>query len=368
MVAAPNERVPAFTRMQDELETRAGLCAASKIQIPPFRIGTLDSLMSISDRLTKDTKTVEAISERLLREYRELAGGREDLVPLVDGMEPRKYIRSFQWDEARFSSSETIKELVNLIMDQIVNLENDLKVRTAEYTTTKQAKQALERKSQGTLITRSLGSVVQKQHSVETEHMTTVYVVFNKHQASEFLDAYEGLGKLVVPRSAFKITEDQDLALYGVIVFRKGVEEFKAACRDKRYTVREHTFNPEAQEVDEFDLQRLAAEADAQANAFTSWSETAYGEAFIALVHLKIVRAFVESVLRYGLPINFEIVLLNPNHKQESRLRTALNDMYGHLSGHWAGGQDGGEEAVIPGVTNEKDFYPYVYDELPLPS
>lgn len=39
-------------------------------------------------------------------------------------------------------------------------------------------------------------------------------------------------------------------------------------------------------------------------------SSTNFSEAFQVLVHLKVVRLFVESVLRYGLPANYTGVVI----------------------------------------------------------
>jgi len=79
------------------------------------------------------------------------------------------------------------------------------------------------------------------------------------------------------------------------------------------------------------------------------------------------LRAFAESVLRYGLPVNFDVALLAPKNKGESRLRSALNEMFGHLGGSWAAAPESEEVTNIPGIAGDKDFYPYVYFELPLP-
>lgn len=46
---------------------------------------------------------------------------------------------------------------------------------------------------------------------------------------------------------------------------------------------------------------------------------------------MKALRVFVESVLRYGLPVNFQAMLLHPNKKTAKRLRDVLNQLYGHL-------------------------------------
>ena len=57
------------------------------------------------------------------------------------------------------------------------------------------------------------------------------------------------------------------------------------------------------------------------------------------------LRVFVESVLRFGLPVNFQGMVLNPQRKQVKKLRETLNDLYLHLDS--AAGLGGGEE--IPG-------------------
>ena len=58
------------------------------------------------------------------------------------------------------------------------------------------------------------------------------------------------------------------------------------------------------------------------------------------------MRVFVESVLRFGLPVNFQGMVLNPQRKQVKKLRETLNDLYLHLDS--AAGLGGGEE--IPGT------------------
>ena len=40
---------------------------------------------------------------------------------------------------------------------------------------------------------------------------------------------------------------------------------------------------------------------------------------------------FVESVLRYGLPVNFQGMILLPQKKTQKKLRDSLNQLYTHL-------------------------------------
>lgn len=43
------------------------------------------------------------------------------------------------------------------------------------------------------------------------------------------------------------------------------------------------------------------------------------------------------SASRYGLPVNFQAILIHPNKKNQKRLRDVLNQLYGHLDGSAAG-------------------------------
>ena len=56
-----------------------------------------------------------------------------------------------------------------------------------------------------------------------------------------------------------------------------------------------------------------------------------FSEAFIAWIHMKALRVFVESVLRYGLPVNFQAAVCLPKAKIGPKFRKALNEAYSHL-------------------------------------
>ena len=50
------------------------------------------------------------------------------------------------------------------------------------------------------------------------------------------------------------------------------------------------------------------------------------------------LRVFVESVLRYGLPVNFQAMVLLPQKKTTKKLRETLNQLYEHLDSSGASG------------------------------
>jgi len=109
---------------------------------------------------------------------------------------------------------------------------------------------------------------------------------------------------------------------------------------------------------------KLDAEREKQKKALIRWCKTNFSEAFIAWIHLKAIRVFVESVLRYGLPTNFQAMLLLPQKKQIKRLRQTLLELYGHLSSKivFSGGKQNHEEDD----PMQEKFFPYVFLEINL--
>ncbi len=79
------------------------------------------------------------------------------------------------------------------------------------------------------------------------------------------------------------------------------------------------------------------------------WLKINFGEVFSASIHIKALRVFVESVLRYehfssdrrsnvlllltrfGLPVNFVAIVIHPTRKSTKRLRDVLDQLFGYL-------------------------------------
>lgn len=50
---------------------------------------------------------------------------------------------------------------------------------------------------------------------------------------------------MIVPRSSQLITQDQEYGLFTVTLFKKVIEEFKLHAREKKFIVRDFTYNEE---------------------------------------------------------------------------------------------------------------------------
>jgi V-type H+-transporting ATPase subunit C len=236
------------------------------------------------------------------------------------------------------------------------------------------------------------GDIVTESDFVNTEHLITLVVIVPKNEEDNWLSKYQkeigsGLagygeagnrqaktGSPVVPGSARKLLVKDESVLYTVTllrgqyqagfkdedgqfqqgVFNDFVEPFIADARKYRFVARQFTFNPSAMEDSKKQTMQLTAEEKRLYTSMMRWCSAHFGEAFIAWMHVKAIRAFVESVLRYGLPVNFTSVLYKPHASKTKRLHDTLGKMYAHLQGADLGeDDDGGPE-----------FHPYYFNTV----
>lgn len=50
------------------------------------------------------------------------------------------------------------------------------------------------------------------------------------------------------------------------------------------------------------------------------WCRAHFGEAFSSWMHVKVIKSYVESVMRYGLPVDFSTFLFAPKRGQEPKV------------------------------------------------
>jgi V-type H+-transporting ATPase subunit C len=93
--------------------------------------------------------------------------------------------------------------------------------------------------------------------------------------------------------------------------------------------------------------------------------KTNFSEAFAAWVHIKALRIFVESILRYGLPPNFQAAVLKPHKGKQDKLLSTLCQHYQKLGPSFGNGKDDNPiEENLQGLALDKEFFPFVRFEL----
>lgn len=371
LISAPGDKTcqQTWETMNNVTSKQNNLCVNYKFHIPDLKVGTLDQLVGLSDDLGKLDAYVENITRKVATYLGEVLEDQRDKLHenlLANNTDLPSYITRFQWDMAKYPIKQSLRNIADIISKQVGQIDADLKTKSAAYNNLKGNLQNLEKKQTGSLLTRNLADLVKKEHFIlDSEYLTTLLVIVPKAIAADWQAGYEKLTDMIVPRSSQLITQDADFALFNVTLFKKVVEEFKLHAREKKFVVRDFTYNEEELAAGKNEITKLVTDKKKQFGPLVRWLKVNFSETFCAWIHVKALRVFVESVLRYGLPVNFQAILLHPNKKSTKRLRDVLNQLYSHLDGSAQAPANTADTVDIPGLGfGQSEYFPYVYYKL----
>ncbi len=378
-----------------------GTAEVSAFELPELRVGTLEKLMLAGDQLSKVDYNVEQVVRKIERQFEELthSGLSQGAASLgVDQQKPESFVRSFRWNAARYPTQRSIEDLVKAITLSATKTEQELKDSAQAYSEKKQRVQLLERQKEGNLQVMSLDDVLTPKlqpHMIhDSEYLKTVPIVVLRANEEDFAAHYEAigsdivpypkpgaaaagrplepatdtvLGSPVVPGSAQFICKDKDgNALYMVTILLKFLDAFKTAAQSAKHLVRDYDFAASYETMRRLkeegggtDLLQQAKVHEQEAKAMLlHWCQANFGDTFSAWVHVKAIRVFVESVLRYGLPVNFSAAVIVPGSKgSEKRARDKLANVYQGLDATGLMEAAVGDDALKPG---EEELFSYV--------
>ncbi|KAK9272745.1 hypothetical protein L1049_003122 [Liquidambar formosana] len=106
-----------------------------------------------------------------------------------------------------------LREIVDSIHAQVARIEDDLKA------------------------VRDLSDLVKPEDIITSEHLVTLLAVVPKYSQKDWSISYETLTSYVVPRSSKKLHEDNEYALYTVVLFRRVADNFKTKARERGFQV-----------------------------------------------------------------------------------------------------------------------------------
>ncbi|EPS62747.1 hypothetical protein M569_12043, partial [Genlisea aurea] len=269
-----------WIRLQELISRQAFDTPLYRFNIPNLRVGTLDSLLALSDDLLKSNSFIEGVSHKIRRQIEELEkiSGVFSSSLTVDGVPVDSYLTRFSWDEAKYPTMSPLREIVDGIHGQIAKIEDDLKVRVAEYNNVRSQLNAINRKQAGSLAVRDLSNLVKPEDLVVSEHLTTLLVIVLKYSQKDWLSSYETLTTYVVPRSSKKLHEDNEYALYTVTLFTRDADNFRTKARERNYQIRDFEYNSETQESRKQELEKLVQDQDALRTGLLQWCYASYGE------------------------------------------------------------------------------------------
>lgn len=337
-----------------------------KFNLPELKVGTLDTLVGLSDELGKLDQTVESNVKKLANYFMDVLEEKQEKVLenlQVNDMYPEQYLTKFSWHKEKYPIQQPLKKIAEIISTQVSKIDNDLKSKATAYNTIKNNLQTLERKETGSLLTRNLSSIAKKENFVlGSEYLQTLLVVVPRSLSDIWNSSYEKLTDMIVPKSSQLVVQDNEHCLYAVTMFRKVVDEFKHHARENKFVVRDFVWDDSAIAASKEQITKLSQDKKKQFGPLVRWLRVNFGELFIAWIHVKALRVFVESVLRYGLPVNFQAMILQPNKGKNRKLRDVLDQLYAYLDGNQSGAQT--ENFDIPGIMAQHEYFSYVYLNL----
>jgi V-type H+-transporting ATPase subunit C len=353
--ASPQQQFQAYAQKI----AQAGGPAPSLFDVPvTLKVGTLDSVMECSDDLFKIDGQVEAVAFKILGYLAEVAEAtnKRDVAELGDASGGHKtieeYLSRWKWNEAQYPTSKPLKQLIQAIQEKVFKSEDTVRTKLSEYNDVRTKLANLSKRNQGTWAVRPIGKAVHDyyrkknmQGPVESEYLTTVFVAVPKGALKEWKQTYPTLNdiKYIVPDSSDVLEEGSEYVLVNVVVFKKFADNFRNACRERRFVVREI----EANEGDDNELEALKTDKDRKRTAIIRLLGNAFTECYQGWIHLKAIRVFAESVLRYGLPPHFTTALFLIDPKREKDVRKALDVAAASLTRRGFGDDEAGDTNAL---------------------
>lgn len=161
------------------------------------------------------------------------------------------------------------------------------------------------------MTTKSLTPIVDpRQLITDSEYLETHLIVVPSNIRKDFLKSYESIAPMVVPRSAVELAKDDEFVLYAVTTFKKHSSEFLQKCRESKWTPRQYKYVEGGKEEEEKELDRVKREEKKVWGEALRLGRTGWSEAVMVWAHVLTLRVFVETVLRYGLPLEYVSALI----------------------------------------------------------
>jgi V-type H+-transporting ATPase subunit C len=336
---------------------------AYDFRIPTLKVKNLSSLMNLTDDMSKYEERTEATLKRLHRNY-------EDLNPEspldVNKVTPERYLQRFEWDVRKYPEQTDLAKLAGDIYNEISDMDNDIKSKQGELSAINSRLNNIQRKRSGNLMTRDLSDIIRVDHYVQdpvtkklSQKIVPYFIVVSAHRVPDFLNCYERFTEFVVPRSAKEVkTADQDYKLFRILHLNAPALEdnLKNACEQHKFVFRNFKFEPQQAQETSAEEAELEQEQKRLTQQVIMYIKSNFSEMFVAFMHLKAIRVFVESVLWYSLPPNFQVMLIQPNESRSQNLRAKLATQFQNAKCSQGNMSKGDDEDNHPYVSMDLDL------------
>ncbi|CAD6504604.1 BgTH12-00112 [Blumeria graminis f. sp. triticale] len=333
---ASNNKEEAFAALQSTVS--GDYTVVTPFSLPEFKIGTLDNLVQQADDLAKLESNCEATVAKIGDSLRSLFGGDEEKIcqqKTVNDKPVDQYLKNFAWNKVKYRVDKPLSELINALQKELLSIDNDVKSKLAHYSQLKTNLSSLQRKQTGNLATKSLASIVNPSLLIhDSDYLETHIIAVPNSSSKEFIQCYETLCPMVVPRSSVEVSHDEEYKLYAVTTFKKHSAEFRQKCRDMKWIVRDYKYTKGGKEEEQKEVEKAARDERKIWGEAIRLSRTGWSESVMIWIHILALRVFVETVLRYGLPLDFICGLIKTNQKSAKKAKPALDSAFSYLGGN----------------------------------
>lgn len=139
---------------------------------------------------------------------------------------------------------------------------------------------------------------------------------------------------MVVPRSSVEVAKDDEFVLFAVTTFKKHSAEFVQKCRESKWTPRQYKYVQGGKEEEQKEIDRVTREEKKVWGEALRLGRTGWSEAVMVWAHVMTLRVFVETVLRYGLPLEYVSALVKVSSAVSKRLVLIFTALISHHRRH----------------------------------
>lgn len=330
----------------------------------------LDTLFKINDDLIRDEQEIEGFLKSLEKQLSELTKNPLQIKFRGALLDPKKAITEFQWDEGKYPNrSKTIADIMHKINEKYTETRKTIKSKTDDYNNSINDLK-LKKKSQNealSLMKQDYRDLVSKSkmEMKTTDYLCTMLCFVPTGNEKTFESKYMSLADgYVVPYSAQRIDrgEDEKMQLYRVIVMKHKKDDFRNQCQSQlRITCKE--YNEEEllnKPVEEKEIEKLNNESIQKKHDLERHAESGYSEVFYALLHLKYLRLYVESCLKYTSGDYYSVMVYTPRDKEQKLVSIMIKTFNDTKEQGWYGTKEELKET--------EDFYPFILIKISVPS
>ena len=335
---------------------------------------SLDTMFKLNDDLIEHENKIENYLKQEEKRIYDLVDKSKDkdfeLNITINNSEipPEKAITNFKWSEQKYPrKSKAISDVMEKLYKKYTESQKQLKNKYEEYQNlmnTLNLKIKGEHEAQS-LMRRDYRDLIKLDSMIETDYLCTVLCFVPIGTEKYFLEKYESLaGGFVLEGSAEKLggSAEDGAFLYRVLVMKHAKAAFKTECQGTlRVNCRD--FDKEIlsrREVEKGEIMKLKAESDEKRMNLMHLSKSAYSEIFIALLHIKMLRIYIESNLKYSSPDYFTYIIDLPKEKQTKTISLLIKK--------FSDPSEFGLYGTKDETKDSEDFFPFILIRLTVPS